>query len=38
MSDFPQIPESDALGETASIYAALRRTTGVPTVNLIQQF
>ena len=35
MPDFPQIPESDAVGETASIYAALRQTTGVPTVNLI---
>lgn len=32
---FPQIPEAEATGATASIYADLRRTTGVPTVNLI---
>jgi hypothetical protein len=35
MPDFPQVPESDAVGETASLYAALRQATGVPTVNLI---
>src|SRR5690349_2497539 len=35
MPDFPQIPESEAIGQTALIYAALRQATGVPTVNLI---
>ena len=32
---FPEIPETEARGRTAEIYAAFREATGMPLINLV---